>query len=158
MKGSYILLVHLPKARTITVGRLGDVRFPGGYYAYVGSAMGGFRARVNRHLHRTGKPHWHIDYLRDKASVTGVILCESTQRQECAIAQALEEQLDCVPGFGASDCRCRSHLFFSRDESRMKQVIMAILDRLKLPTNLKPRKEIHRWLQPLEVTGGPNRS
>jgi len=150
MKGSYILLIHLTEAQTITVGRLGDVHFTCGHYAYIGSAMGGFRARVNRHLHRTGKPHWHIDYLRDKASVTGVILCESEQRLECAIAQALDQQLGCVPGFGASDCRCRSHLFFFPDESRMKRVITETLDRLTLSTSLKP-EEIHRRLHPLEV-------
>jgi len=157
MKGSYILLVHLPQARTITVGRLGKVNFARGHYAYIGSAMGGFRARLNHHLHRTSRPHWHIDYLRDKASVTNVILCESGQRHECAIAQALMGQLDCIPGFGASDCRCRGHLFFSPDESQMKRVIMETLDRIKLPTSLKPG-EMQHWLQPTEVTGGPDPS
>ena len=126
MKGSYVLLVHLPATQTITVGHLGDVRFPGGHYAYVGSAMGGFSARLNHHLRRTVRPHWHIDYLRDKASVTGIVLCEAEQRNECAIAQAFQEQLDCVPNFGASDCRCRSHLFFSPDGSLMKSIILAL--------------------------------
>ncbi len=133
MKGSYVLLIHLAEPRTITVGRLGDIKFPHGHYAYVGSAMGGFGSRLNHHLRRTGRPHWHIDYLRDKTSVTGVILYESEQRHECAIAQSFNRQLDCVPGFGASDCRCRSHLFFSADESQMKRVIMAIPDATNEP-------------------------
>ena len=41
MKGSYVLLVGLPEEQTIAVGGLRDVRFLRGYYAYVGSAMGG---------------------------------------------------------------------------------------------------------------------
>lgn len=153
MKGSYVLLIHLAETRTITVGRLGDIHFPRGHYAYVGSAMSGFGSRLNHHLRRTGRPHWHIDYLRDKASVTGVILYESEQRHECAIARAFNRQLDCVPGFGASDCRCRSHLFFSADESQLKRVTMAIPDATNEPearedTLFPPTDRGNRWDAP----------
>ena len=150
MKGSYILLVHLPEAGAITVGRLGKLDFARGHYAYIGSAMGGIKARLNHHLHRTRRPHWHIDYLRDRASVTSIIICESDQRHECAIAQTLMGQLDCIPGFGASDCRCRSHLFFSASENQLKQAIRATLDRLGLPMSLKPVGI--RCLQPIKAT------
>ena len=152
MKGSYVLLLHLPEARTIIIGRLGDIHFRSGYYAYVGSAMGGFRARLNRHLQQVGRPHWHIDYLRDKASVTGIFLAESEQRHECAIANSFEEQLDGITGFGASDCRCRSHLFFSPDESQIKQLITEIFDRLKLAASAKSRAIYH--LPELAAIGG----
>ena len=143
MKGSYVLVVHLPEAQSITIGRLGDVYFRSGYYAYVGSAMGGLSARLNRHLQRVGRPHWHIDYLREKASVTGIFLAESQQRYECAMAQAFEGQLDSVANFDSSDCQCRSHLFFSPDESQIKQVITEVFDRLKLRKNQK--MEIDRF-------------
>jgi len=127
MKGSYVLLIQLPKEQTITIGSLKALHFPGGYYAYVGSAMGGFKARISRHLKSNKKRHWHIDYLLDKASITGIILGETIARTECTIAQALSRQFDSVPGFGCSDCRCHSHLFFSANESQMKSTIMAIL-------------------------------
>lgn len=127
MKGSYVLLIQLPKEQTITTGSLKAVHFPGGYYAYVGSAMSGFKTRISRHLKSNKKRHWHIDYLLDKASITGIIRSETTARAECTIAQALSRQFDSVPGFGCSDCRCHSHLFFSANESQIKSTIMAIL-------------------------------
>ena len=127
MKGSYILLIQLPEEQTITIGSLKALHFPGGYYAYVGSAMGGFKSRISRHLKSNKKPRWHIDYLLEKASITGIILGETIDRTECAIAQALSRQFDAVPGFGCSDCRCQSHLFFSANESQMKSTIMSTL-------------------------------
>jgi len=134
MKGSYILLLHLTETQSIAVGRLGNLHFPQGHYAYVGSAMGGFRARVNRHLKPAEKRHWHIDYLRDRAYISGIILCPTEQRTECAFAQGLGQQLDCISGFGASDCRCRSHLFFSANERQMKEAITETMKRLRLNT------------------------
>ena len=133
MKGSYVLLIQLPEEQTITTGSLKAIYFPRGYYAYVGSAMGGFKSRLNRHLKSNKKPHWHIDYLLEKASISEIILCGTKGRAECAIAQALSCQFDSIPGFGSSDCKCRSHLFFATD--KMKPTIMATLNLL----GIKPR-------------------
>ena len=133
MKGSYVLIIELPKAQTITIGRLGTTRFQCGYYAYVGSAMNGFKSRLNHHLRRNKKPHWHIDYLLEKAYLSEIILYEAKDRAECAIAQILSHQFGSVLGFGSSDCRCQSHLFFTTDQ--MKAVIIAALDSL-------PEKEV----------------
>jgi Uri superfamily endonuclease len=133
VKGSYVLLIQLPQRQTIKVGSLKAIRFPGGYYAYVGSAMGGLKSRLSRHLQRNKKPHWHIDYLLQKAFISDVILCPTKHRVECTIAQALSHQFDSIPGFGSSDCRCRSHLFFATEE--MKPAIMAILT----PLGIAPR-------------------
>ena len=127
MAGSYILLIKLPEERTITIGSLKALHFLRGYYAYVGSAMSGFKTRISRHLKSNKKLHWHIDYLLDKASITGIICSETTARAECIIAQALSRQFDSVPGFGCSDCRCHSHLLFSANENQIKSTIMAIL-------------------------------
>jgi sugar fermentation stimulation protein A len=132
MKGSYILLIQLPEGQTIKVGSVPDNYFPRGYYAYVGSAMGGLKPRLNRHLIKNKRPHWHIDYLLQKASISGIILCQAEERVECLIAQALSHQFDSIPGFGSSDCKCRSHLFFAADEKRMKSTIMAILNSLPI--------------------------
>jgi len=133
-KGSYILLIELPEEKTITVGSLKDIYFPGGYYAYVGSAMSGFKSRLSRHHKQSKRPHWHIDYLLQKASITGIIICQTKDRVECVIAQALSHQFDVIPGFGSSDCHCYSHLFFTTNE--MKSEIMATLNLLGLEPRL----------------------
>ena len=130
MKGSYVLLIELPEEQTIATGSLKAIYFPRGYYAYVGSAMGGFKSRLNRHLKSNKKPHWHIDYLLEETSISEIILCETNDRVECTIAQALSYQFDSIPGFGSSDCKCRSHLFFATD--KMKPTIMATLSSLPI--------------------------
>ena len=134
VKGSYILLIALPKQQTITIGSLKAVHFRHGYYAYVGSAMGGIKSRLSHHLKRNKRPRWHIDYFLEKASLNGIILRWSQSKEECNIAQALSRQFDCVPGFGSSDCKCKSHLFFANDEEQMKSTIMLILKSLANPT------------------------
>lgn len=124
-RGSYVLLIKLPEEQTVTVGSLGDVYFPCGFYAYVGSAMGGIKSRLGYHLKRDKKRHWHIDYLLERATIVDVSICETRDRSECAIARALSSQFDSIPSFGSSDCRCRSHLFFDGDEGRMRAGIKA---------------------------------
>ena len=133
-KGSYILLIELPDEQTITIGRQKVIHFLGDYYAYVGSAMGGFKSRLSYHLKGNKEPHWHIDYLLSKASITDIILCEAELRTECIIAEALKSQFDSIPGFGASDCKCSSHLFFAAEE--MKSKVMATLNHLGMEPRL----------------------
>ncbi len=125
IKGSYVLLVELSRSAEITVGKLGRVRFKKGFYAYVGSAMGGLEKRIGRHLSKEKKLHWHIDYLLDavETRVVKVFRFESVKRLECGIAGKLSEKLEPVPGFGCSDCGCRSHLFYSDNRRRMRGVI-----------------------------------
>ncbi len=137
MKGSYILLIELAEGQIIITGSLKTTCFPGGYYAYVGSALGGFKARLNRHLKSNKKPHWHIDYLLQKAHIDDIIVCETEGRLECRIAGAMGSQFDDIPGFGASDCKCPSHLFFA-DEA-MKSRVMAMLEVM----GMKPRLLAH---------------
>ena len=138
MKGSYVLLIKLPEEQTITIGSLQAVRFHRGYYAYIGSAMGGLKSRINHHLKSNKKPRWHIDYLLDRAFIKSIILCETKDKVECTIAQALSHQFDSIPGFGCSDCKCHSHLFFIPDD--MKPEIMATLNSLGVtPRPIRPR-------------------
>jgi Uri superfamily endonuclease len=135
IKGSYVLLMSLPEEWKSTVGRLGTIYFPSGYYAYVGSALGGFRSRLDRHLRTGKKPHWHIDYLREKALLDAIITGESPERTECTIALALDRHFGSVPGFGTSDCRCRSHLFFGTGD--MTQEVISAFEGI----SLRPRLE-----------------
>ncbi len=134
MKGSYVLLIKLPEEQTITIGIRQAPRFPRGYYAYVGSAMGGFQSRLRHHLKNNKRLHWHIDYLLQKASINSIILCETNDRAECAVAQALSRRFDSIPGFGSSDCKCRSHLFFAADE--IESTVLSILNLLDIKPGL----------------------
>ena len=131
-RGIYVLLIRVPEVQTITVGSLDTILFAPGDYAYVGSALNGLKARLDRHLRREKKIHWHIDYLLQRAAVTGIIVWRTQDKIECLIAQALSGQFDAIPGFGSSDCRCSGHLFFAAQE--MKQQIM----RLLTPIGLRP--------------------
>lgn len=134
MIGSYVLLIYVPAGKTISFGRNRSAHFRRGHYAYVGSAMKGLEARVNRHLRKEKKRHWHIDYLLDEAEITGVVLAESAVRTECTIAQALQTQFESVPGFGSSDCRCPSHLFFCANKRNMRTMIMRVSKTLGIKT------------------------
>ncbi len=134
-RGSYVLLIELPEEQTITVGSLKANRFLPGCYAYVGSALGGFKARLNRHLKGSKRPHWHIDYLLPLASISSIVLFETGDRLECAIAQTLSRRFDAVPGFGSSDCKCKSHLFFAPRERQMKSIVMSSINR----PSIRPR-------------------
>ena len=145
MTGSYILLIKLSEGQAITLGRRQNIYFPRGNYAYVGSAMGGFKARLSHHLKGSKKAHWHIDYLLSKASITGGILCETENRIECAIARALSHQFDSISGFGCSDCRCPSHLFFATDENQMKLTIMATFNSLGIEPRLIVGSSVTAW-------------
>jgi len=132
VKGSYVLLIKLPEAQTINIGSMIDVHFPRAYYAYVGSALGGVKARLSHHLKRNKRPHWHIDYLLQKATIADVIIGEAKGRTECAIAQALGFHFDSIPSFGSSDCHCHSHLFFITDRRQIEPAIEATLELLSI--------------------------
>ena len=129
-KGSYVLLIRLPEDETVPTGRLGPVHFSHGYYAYTGSALGGLQPRLDRHLRTEKKLHWHIDYLLEKARIEEIVTCHTSERMECTIARSLGERFELIPGFGSSDCRCRSHLFFS--PTGMTEIVLQVLNTLYL--------------------------
>ena len=116
--GTYVLALWLAKTQRLSVGRLGQIEFPAGWYLYVGSALGpgGLPARLARHLRRlsAGKRlHWHVDYVREQASWGGAWARASEQREECAWATALRRLPGATieaRGLGSSDCRCPAHL------------------------------------------------
>jgi len=120
-KGGYILLVEIPQGVRVKVGALGALEFPGGFYAYCGSAIGGLGTRINRHVRSEKKVRWHIDYLLEKGRVRGVIYALTEERLECQLAGRLGQSFGSIPGFGSSDCRCPSHLFFSEKLQDLKE-------------------------------------
>jgi Uri superfamily endonuclease len=122
IKGSYILLLELPQDENIGVGSLGHILLPQASYAYVGSAMNGLEGRISHHLKTKKRLHWHIDYLREKATILEVALFPGCKRIECLLAFNLSRHFPSVPGFGSSDCRCSSHLFWGEKEKLRQKV------------------------------------
>lgn len=138
-KGFYILLVHLIKPTTIKVGKLGELPFPKGYYAYVGSARHGLRRRIKRYFRPVRKTKWHIDYLLKEARPWCFLAlkCENPLRPiECEIAERLRLYLHPIPSFGSSDCNCEGHLFFSQNAQLLFEICFEVL----LSFNLKQNK------------------
>lgn len=119
-RGAYLLLLRLHETKRVSVGRLGEQEFKAGSYIYVGSAMANLTRRVERHLRRRKRHHWHIDYLRDVADEVSALPIRGSRRLECHLAEALTRgdvaaMTQGLAGFGCTDCGCASHLFFSAD-------------------------------------------
>lgn len=115
LPGTYVLWLQLPQPRTLRIGRLGEARLAPGHYAYVGSAFGpgGVRARLGRHLRGATALRWHIDFLRRVCRVETAWVSYEPRRLEHAWAAALLTLPGAsrpLAGFGASDCRCDTHL------------------------------------------------
>jgi len=110
--GTYVLFLERATSGAITVGALGTHTFGAGWYAYVGSAFGpGGFARVERHRRSAAggtDPHWHIDFLLGDSGTRLDSVVAAETDAECAVSRALPEGP--VPGFGASDCSCSTHL------------------------------------------------
>ena len=116
LPGTYALLLRSDRRAKVRIGRWGRLDIGPGHYIYVGSALGpgGVRARVSRHCRGVKSRHWHIDYLRAFAKPVAVCCSYDPARLEHRWAKILETMADMAPilGFGCSDCRCTSHLFF----------------------------------------------
>lgn len=98
----------------ITIGKLGTFSFRKGMYVYVGSAKRNIEARINRHLKKEKKYHWHFDYLRPFVHIVDVTTF-SGEEGECALFQRLMTEHGgevVVKKFGSSDCDCTAHLFY----------------------------------------------
>ena len=137
-RGTYALVMSLPRGRKIRIGALGTFEFRAGHYVYLGSALNGLDVRVARHLasvsqrelppewqrreigrrlsgRRPKKVFWHIDYFLRYARVLQVWTDATGERLECRWARtvlALPNARVLAPRFGASDCDCAAHLIF----------------------------------------------
>lgn len=113
--GIYQLLIFLPKATRIRVGKLGTFTFPAGLYVYTGSALNGLEQRLARHQRRRKRLHWHIDYLLRHARIESIYAKPTAKKKECELnrtALRLPGSQVLVRGFGSSDCRCEAHLVY----------------------------------------------
>lgn len=132
IKGNYTLIIVVNAPIRIRAAKH-DWRFQRGYYAYTGSAMGNnatsLRQRVERHVRKMKKRHWHIDYFlsSQKARIIAIVVAASDVGKECEIVeriQGIEGARVPIAGFGASDCRrdCKSHLVHFNENVELKAV------------------------------------
>jgi len=137
MKGTYVLFVQVPYEFSLKISDE-DVTFKPGYYAYVGSALGGVEKRVGRHFSDDKKLHWHIDHLLLHAKAVDYLAAKTEERKECTVAEGLAKQFPGVKKFGSSDCRCETHLFYGPDLHGLLRQTLGVFKEL----GLKPEKGI----------------
>lgn len=117
----YNLIIKLSGDKKIKIGRLGVFVFPKGFYVYTGSAQNGLEKRINRHLSRNKKFHWHIDYLLSYAKVIRVIRHIGVKNDECklnSVTGLSDGATPVVRKFGSSDCNCLTHLYYFKNIPR----------------------------------------
>jgi Uri superfamily endonuclease len=140
--GVYTLMLFVSTEVTLTIGKLGKQTFPCGYYTYTGSALGkgatNLKHRIARHLRKTKKLFWHIDFLlaNPNVSVKAVIVAETNKRMECTVNSHLKDISGAkIPfnGFGASDCKknCKSHLLFFPEIKNADCLVQELVEKLE---------------------------
>ncbi len=118
--GAYLVHLRVVAPIELSIGALGMHSIPAGDYVYVGSARRGIDARVARHERlartKTGKTHWHIDFLlvHPHCRLTRIEIFRGAE--ECLISRSVSLRKGArapVTGFGSSDCRtgCIAHLY-----------------------------------------------
>lgn len=126
MTGIYHLLIYLRYVKKIQIGKLGEFDFPAGYYVYTGSAMNGLENRIDRHLRKCKKLHWHIDYLLLHSEIIDVVTHITDKQMECeynSIIANLPDAAIIVPKFGSTDCRrCSSHLVYFSNKPDLSKI------------------------------------
>jgi Uri superfamily endonuclease len=147
--GIYLLYFNLGDGQEVNVGRLGRAFFPGGFYVYVGSAQKNLPQRLARHLRNAknrgtlsalgGCPinktpggvaqHWHIDYLLPHAKILSIHVYRASREWECRLGRklaGLKGARVIMKGFGSSDCKCTSHLYYFPSRQHFKGTFLAM--------------------------------
>lgn len=142
--GVYMVVLYMEENKTLLIGSKGLFHFPKGYYVYVGSANHNLGKRLDRHQRKRKNFHWHIDYLRDSASFIAALPIRTTAMVEHELATAVSAVADwTIPGFGASDCGCETHLFGMHSDPVHTPAFMDVvqefrMDRLQELIHLTP--------------------
>lgn len=137
--GTYTLLLDLEEPAAVEFGAAGVRELRAGRYAYTGSALGpGGFARIARHRRVAAGDHdvrhWHVDYLlgHPHARLVGDVRSPGAD-VECTIARTIArgDGTEPVPGVGASDCDCGSHLAFARRASALTRAVQRAHERAR---------------------------
>ena len=121
-KGIYILELFAKEEFSISVKKFIGVKFPKGYYYYIGSAQKNLNSRIERHLKKKKKIHWHIDHLTTHKFInitTPFIIPNAAKNMEVEIANNFVEFFDTkiiAKGFGNSGTKeTKTHLFYTAE-------------------------------------------
>ncbi|MBN2444155.1 MAG: DNA/RNA nuclease SfsA [Spirochaetales bacterium] len=126
--GSYVLILRIKNEREIRIGSLGLICFKSGYYCYSGSALRNLHHRINRHVRKRKKNHWHIDYLLESADSVKAYPIYNPVRLECKIAREIGLISNGeIKGFGSSDCGCGSHLHYFKNNPEEMEAFIPII-------------------------------
>ncbi len=132
-RGCYLLLLYLEKTKPIKIGHKGEILFPSGFYIYVGSAKVGLQKRIARHRRRLKNLHWHIDYFIRNAKILKDIPIVTNENIECELAKnLLEISNQHIPFFGCSDCKCKSHLFYFKENPILNKKFLKIINYFRM--------------------------
>jgi len=120
-RGTYILILGMPETK-LSIGALGTAEIKEGSYCYVGSAMNGLDQRISRHLKKTKKIRWHIDHLTVGCTSAEAYEISDLLIGECGLCEIVLScgGVEAIKGFGCSDCKCFTHLFFLTPEAKEK--------------------------------------
>ncbi|MEM1939306.1 MAG: GIY-YIG nuclease family protein [Acidilobaceae archaeon] len=118
VKGIYMLIFELSCTTSIAIGSLGVRHLDTGLYIYIGSGRGpgGIRSRVLRHLMKSKRLWWHIDYVSTHKcfKAKSLVYAETTLDLESELASRLigyEYMRPYIEGFGSTDKESITHLF-----------------------------------------------
>ena len=147
MQGIYTLVIKVNDIIRVTIRKKNFI-LDKGIYFYNGSALGktmNIENRINWHLRKSKKIHWHIDKVTttSQSEIIQIVYSDNPKnmRGECIISQEMaKSQKFTVPiaGFGASDCKnkCPAHFFrFNATEGAINAVL-EIYHKLKLSPRL----------------------
>lgn len=127
---TYILILQLKRDLSINIGCFGLINFKKGYYIYTGSARRNVNLRVERHLKKEKKLHWHIDYLTNNKSFEIKLVYLIENYEECEISKIFyQNNFIFIERFGSSDCKCKSHLFHSKNLKEIKTLLKSVKKR-----------------------------
>ena len=140
--GTYALIFSAARKGQIAIGKIGTLQLQPGFYVYAGSAFGpgGLKARIRHHCSKAARPHWHIDFLASTLALKEIwYTCDPVHREHLWADTIANTRGASAPfaGFGSSDCRCQSHLFFFRSKPGSKNF------RRKIHSNIDGHARIH---------------
>ncbi len=123
------MVIKISEDLKIRVGRLGEGSFKEGDYIYIGSAKGCLEARLRRHLRKDKKIYWHIDYLLKNKKTKILQIWIIDKKMECQTAEVFcqDPTTEIIKkGFGSSDCKCLTHLFFIKNKKQIESILKEI--------------------------------
>jgi len=129
MRGSYFLVIKVERDMIVRTKRK-EFPLKAGYYVYVGSAMNSLEKRVERHFKKDKKLHWHIDFLLKESKLLRAYLIPSDAKIEEELSMEVSKFGKPVEGFGASDLKIGSNLYYFKDEP--DKILTDILRKLGL--------------------------